>query len=171
MQETSMDQNEAERLAALHRLELTGTKRETAFDRLVFIAAQAFRTPIAAVTLIDADQVWYKAHIGIIGVDTAARAASFCRETIRSSRMLVVEDLAEDERFRGDALVIGAPFMRFYAGVALTEPDGYRVGTLCVMDTKIHLVTATQGALLVALGADASELLGMRVASLALRQP
>lgn len=168
MHTTFVDMSESHRLGALQRLEILGTARETPYDRLVYVLAQAFRAPIAVVTFVDADSVWVKAQVGL-GDAEALRTRAMCRETIRSDQPLIIEDLAEVDRFREHE--DGEPGLRFYAGVALAAPDGSRVGTLSVLDHKRHLVTVAQCALLVALGADGCELLAMRAASLAARRP
>ncbi len=46
-----------------------------------------------------------------------------------------VEDASQDPRFQDNPLVLGPPYVRFYAGASL-EIDGVKVGTLCIVDSK-----------------------------------
>ena len=127
--------NEADRLAALHDLAILDTDPEPHFDALCRTAAALFSTPIALITLVGQDWQWFKARCGI-DVDGTAREISFCTHAIRSDTLMIVEDAAEDARFRDNPLVRGAPGIRFYAGAPLTLRPGIRVGTLCVIDTQ-----------------------------------
>jgi PAS domain S-box-containing protein len=128
------DPLEGERLAALERLEVLDSPSEPLFDSLTDLAAQSFNTPIALISLVDQERQWFKACIGL-DVDHTARDISFCQHAILSDQVLVVLNAAHDERFRDNPLVTGPPDIRFYAGAPLITPEGYRLGTLCVIDT------------------------------------
>lgn len=156
--------------AAVHALRILDTPRDPAFDRLVFIAAQLFRTPIAAVAVMDADRVWYKARVGVIG-QAAARDVAFCSVTARQGSPLLIEDASMDQRFHDNPLVCGPPGLRFYAGVPLLAPDGIcarlgvdsmAVGALCVMDRRRRVVAPGQMGHLEQLAREATALLAAR---------
>ncbi|MEQ8660007.1 MAG: GAF domain-containing protein, partial [Gammaproteobacteria bacterium] len=119
--------------AALHELGMLDTPPEPRIDRLTRLASRACATPIAAVTLVDAERQWFKSRRGLDVSETPRRQA-FCAHTILREGLTVVPDAARDARFSDNALVIGAPHLRFYAGVPLHGRDGSRVGALCVLD-------------------------------------
>jgi sigma-B regulation protein RsbU (phosphoserine phosphatase) len=133
--------NEAERLAAVHALQILDTPAEERFDRVARLAAQIFNVPIAYVALIDSNRQWFKAVCGLT-VSETGRDVSFCGHTILQSDTLVVPDTLLDARFRKNPLVTGEPHLRFYAGHPLTGPDGHKVGTLCIADRQPRELSA-----------------------------
>ncbi|WP_170178898.1 GAF domain-containing sensor histidine kinase [Solirubrobacter pauli] len=126
---------ESDRLSALHTLRILDTPPEERFDRLTRIAVAVFDTAISTVTLIDEDRQWHKACLGVDSREDD-RAVSFCSVAIEKPRPLIVPDATQDPRFADNRLVTGPPHIRFYAGIPLTTATGFRVGTLCVIDTK-----------------------------------
>ena len=125
--------DESERLAELQALEILDTPPEDRFDVIVELAARVFRMPIAYVAMIDANRQWLKSRCGV-QVSETSRDISFCAHTILQDRPLVVPDALLDDRFRDNPLVMGDPFVRFYAGHPLKGPGGRNVGTLCLAD-------------------------------------
>ncbi|WP_232630553.1 GAF domain-containing hybrid sensor histidine kinase/response regulator [Methylobacterium sp. Leaf118] len=125
--------NEPERLAYLRGLCILGTEPEPHFNAVCRTATALFDVPVATVTLIDAEEVWFKAKCGIEAAG-APRAVAFCAHAILSEDGLVIEDTQADPLFAQNPLVTGEPHIRFYAGAALTLRPGLRVGTLCLMD-------------------------------------
>lgn len=125
--------DEPERLAALQHYEVLDTPPEPAFDDLAFLAAHICATPIAMVSLVDADRQWFKARVGLDLTETP-RDVAFCAHAIAEPTPLVVPDALADDRFAGNPLVVGDPQIRFYAGAPLRVRDGHALGTLCVID-------------------------------------
>ncbi len=135
--------DEAARLAALRRYRILDTEPERAFDDLALLASHICETPIALITLVDADRQWFKARTGIAERETP-RAVSFCAHAIRQHGMFIIPDTREDERFRDNPFVTGGPRVRFYAGAPLVTPEGHALGTLCVIDSVPRTLTAAQ---------------------------
>lgn len=135
--------NEAERLAALHRLGILDTEAEERFDRLTALACFAFKVDIALVSLIDANRQWFKSTRGL-DVRQTDRESSFCGHAINEAHTLVIPDALEDNRFFDNPLVTGPPHIRFYAGAPLTDADGYVLGTFCLIDSRPRQMTAEE---------------------------
>jgi len=127
--------DEEARLAALRSLRLLDTKAEERFDRVVRLTKKSFDVPIAYVALIDSDRQWFKSRIGMAPEQTP-RNTSFCGHAILQDSPFIVPDARRDARFAGNPMVVGEPFARFYAGQPVRSPNGYKVGTLCIMDKK-----------------------------------
>ena len=125
--------DEAERLVELQSLEILDTPSEARFNRIVEVVARVFRAPIAYVAMVDAQRQWFKAGCGVNRSETS-RSTSFCSHTILQNSPMVVPDALLDPRFADSPLVIGDPFIRFYAGHPLAGPGGRNVGTLCLAD-------------------------------------
>ena len=135
-----MDADEDRRLDALRRLGLLDTPPEERFDRITRTAQRLLGTPIALITLVDADRLWFKSRQGVPAQQTDLKAA-FCAQAVTSDEPLAVADALDDARFAANAMVTGEPFLRAYAGVPL-HAGGQRVGTLCVMHGETRTFTA-----------------------------
>ncbi|QCN97397.1 response regulator (plasmid) [Azospirillum argentinense] len=129
--------NEAGRLDALHAYRILDTDPERGFDTLTALAAEVFDTPIALVSLVDAGRQWFKSRQGLDVAETP-RDVAFCAHAILRDEPLVVPDATQDERFASNPLVTDGLGIRFYAGAPLVTKNGFRLGTLCVIDVKPH---------------------------------
>lgn len=139
--------NETARLQALLALNILDTPAEERFDRLTRIAQQSLQTPIALISLVDAERVWFKSRQGLDTKENP-RDISFCGHAILEADALVVPDTSADPRFRDNPLVLEPPHIRFYAGVPLTLNSGLRIGTLCVIDHQPRQLSIDQLAVL-----------------------
>ena len=128
-------ENEVLRVGALRALEIVGTPPTAAFDAIAQLAAETFACPIAFISLLDENEQWFKAECGL-GNQSTSRDVAFCNYTILGTQAFIVEDALKDARFSTNPLVTGPPGVRFYAGVPITTDSGYRVGALCVNDTR-----------------------------------
>jgi diguanylate cyclase (GGDEF)-like protein len=133
MQEPLPPIDETARLMSLHSLRIMDTPSEERYDRLTRMAKRLFGVQIALVSLVDSDRQWFKSKQGLDACETS-RAISFCGHAILKSDVFVVSDAAADVRFADNPLVTGAPFIRFYAGCPIRDPNGFNIGTLCIID-------------------------------------
>ena len=134
--------NEQERLATLGECRLLDTAAEPDFDDLTALAAQVCNAPIALISLIDADRQWFKSKVGL-ALTEAPRDVAVCAYAILSDGPLVIPDTTQDIRTQDNPLVVGEPYVRFYAGVPL-KIENSLIGTLCVVDFKARALTAEQ---------------------------
>ena len=135
--------NEKERLIALKGYNILDTLPEEQFDRLTELAAVICKVPIALVSLIDEDRQWFKSRVGLLAEQTP-RNISFCQFTVANAKVFEVEDALHDERFVDNPLVTGDPNIRYYVGQPLLDPNGYALGTLCVIDREPRKLDETQ---------------------------
>ena len=143
MQMLDVHDDETARLAALREYRILDTEPERAFDDLALLASQICETPIALITIVDAERQWFKAHAGLSETETP-RAVSFCAHAIQQRGLFIIHDAREDARFQDNPFVTGGPFVRFYAGAPLLTPEGHALGTLCVIDSVPRTLTPRQ---------------------------
>lgn len=146
-------ENEQERLKALYKYNILDSLAEEEFDRLTKLASIICGVPIALITLLDKDRQWFKSNIGMDGTQTD-RNVSFCQYAITGDHLMQVKDASKDDRFVNNPFVINDPNVRFYAGQPLVDPDGYALGTLCVIDRKARMLTKEQQEALTLLGQE-----------------
>ena len=127
--------HEQDRLVALKRLGVMDTPAEGLLDSLVRCAAAVCNVPMAMVSLIDAKRQWIKGCVGMPGVTQLPRDDALCTVVLDAQEYVEIPDLRADARVSGKSCVLDAPKLVFYAGAPLRTPDGYVVGTLCVLDT------------------------------------
>lgn len=130
---TNTNNSEETRLLALKRYAILDSRPEPQFDRIVRLATRIFGTPIALISFVDEERLWFKARQGF-EVTELPRVASFC-DLATELRTMIVPNAQKDERFKDNDLVVGDSLIRFYAGAPLTTPEGLALGTPCVLDT------------------------------------
>jgi hypothetical protein len=72
---------ELERLAAVRRYKILDTPPHGAFDRITAIAARLLNVPIAIISIVDYDRIWFKSRHGI-DVHQVDRDVGFCASCI-----------------------------------------------------------------------------------------
>ncbi len=142
-----LPKNEPARLEALRQYEILDTDPEEVFDDITRLAAYICQTPIAVISLVDKDRQWFKARVGL-GPTETSRDCAFCAHAILEETPLCVPDALADPRFADNPLVTAEPYIRLYAGAPLITPEGFRLGTLCVIDRVSRTLDPGQIAIL-----------------------
>lgn len=125
--------HELERLRELDHYGVFGTPPENDYDHICRLTADIFDVPIAMINLVARDTVWVKSKVGL-DVQEVPRELAFCNHIILARDLLVVPDLSADPRFCENPLVTAPEGgLRFYAGAPLVTPNGYAIGTLCIL--------------------------------------
>jgi hypothetical protein len=160
--------DEAERLAALKEYQILDTDREEEFDDITTLASEICQTPISLITLIDSDRQWFKSGHGL-EIRETPRDYAFCAHALNHpDKTLIIPDSRKDDRFANNPLVTGGPHVIFYTGVPLLNPQGYALGTLCVIDQKPRILTESQLKSLKILAKQVVQLMELRKANLSL---
>ncbi len=139
--------NETERMKALHRYEILDTRPEGTFDRVTAIVARLLQVPIAVVSLVDNNRIWFKSRHGL-DVQQLNRSLGFCAAAILSPDIYVVTDATKDRRYAENSLVTSEFGLRFYVGAPLQTHDGYSLGTLCAIDKQPRPISPQEMAIL-----------------------
>ena len=170
MQSAPQRTDEAASLQALNQLKVLDSGPEAEFDALVRAASIICGTPVALVSLIDADRQWFKANLGLPGLTETPRDLSFCAHAVLGDGLFEVPDALSDPRFADNPLVAGQPDIRFYAGAPVRLSDDRRIGTLCVIDRQPRQLTDTQRLALMELSTAVARALEGRQALLQLQK-
>jgi len=128
--------NDEERVCAVLGLNLLDTSSEERFDVFTKEALKRFSVPISTITLVDKDREWFKSVQGLNSKE-GPRDISFCGHALMEETMLIIEDTLLDDRFSDNPMVLGEPFIRFYAGKSLYEKSSHLpIGVFCIKDIK-----------------------------------
>ncbi len=150
------------RLAALRSYGILDTPREAEFDEVVEVASAICDAPIAVINLIDHGRQWFKAEVGL-GVRETPIDSSICAHAILQPDLFIVPDTTLDNRFCDNALVVGDPHLRFYAGALLQTPEGFPLGTVCVLDYKPRNLDEKQKAFLRLMANQVMKMIDLRM--------
>lgn len=146
-------ENETERLNALHNYAILDSLHEDEFDRITELASLICGVPISLVSLVDENRQWFKSRVGL-DVKETYRDLSFCQYAIMGTEIFEVPDATRDDRFKDNEFVVNHPDVRFYAGFPLIDPEGYALGTLCVIDHQPNKLDSKQKRSLQLLGEE-----------------
>ena len=138
--ETSSTQDlevEMKRLEILKSYNVLDMDTDASFGRITGLAARIFEVPVCLVSIVDLGRQWFACNRGLGETKETERKVAFCAHAILSSLdILIVPDASKDLRFSRNPLVTGGPEIRFYAGVPLVTPEGFKLGTVCIIDKK-----------------------------------
>jgi GAF domain-containing protein len=149
---------------AVQRYDILDTPPDGTFDRITALAARVFDVPIAIVSVVDHDRIWFKSRHGLTATEIG-RDPGLCASAILQNDVWVVENAPDDPRALTNPLVAGEFGLGFYAGAPLTTRDGYNLGTLCILDFKPRVLTPEEAATLQDLAAVVISDLELRLES------
>jgi GAF domain-containing protein len=132
--------DEVGRLDAVHRYQILDTPRDGALDRITVLAARLVSVPIAIVSVVDHDRIWFKSHHGV-DIGHVDREPGLCASAILQNEPWIIQDARADSRALSNPLVAGELSLQFYAGIPLRTRDGYNLGTLCIIDRRPRTLT------------------------------
>ena len=154
--------SEQERLNTLYSYQVMDTPPESNFNDIIRLAVQFFKVPVAFLSFIDDQRIWFKASHGIAATEMP-RAAGLCGHAIEHNDVMLVPDALQHELAKENELVTGPMGLRFYAAVPLLVNNGHRLGTLCIADTQPRHLSEEAVSQLKLLGAMAAGQLELRL--------
>lgn len=154
---------EKERLKALKKYQILDTPADGNFDRITALASTLFNVPIAIISLVDSDRIWFKSHHGL-SVCQIDRDPGLCASAILSNDLYIIENAKDDPRSLANPLVAGEFGLRFYAATPLRTEENHHLGTLCIIDKQTRSLTNKEQALLKQLGDIVMDEMNMRLA-------
>ncbi|MCW3075981.1 MAG: hypothetical protein JWO32_590 [Bacteroidetes bacterium] len=137
------DLKETNRIAILHKYEILDTPGDGTFDELTALAAKIFNVPIAIVSLVDTDRIWFKSHHGL-DIQQIDREPGLCASAILSDEIYLIEDARNDPRCLANPLVAGDFGLQFYAAAPLKTKEGFNIGTFCILDKRQRYINSDQ---------------------------
>ncbi len=159
MKPAPIPENEKERLEAVKKLNILDTKPDPRLDELTAFAVKRFNVPFSTISIIDAEREWFKSCQGMPEKE-GERSISFCGHAMLAQNVFIVEDTTKDDRFADNPYVIGPPYIRFYAGVALFDrTSDLPIGVFCVKDTKPRIMSLDDINFLVELASKAETII------------
>jgi signal transduction histidine kinase len=135
--------DEVDRIRSILNYEILDTANEEQLDELTKLTASIFQVPIVLITIIDEKRQWFKSNYGL-SIKETARSISFCQYTILGKEIFEVENALQDERFEDNPLVTKDPNIRFYCGAPLINEEGYKMGSLALIDRHPRKLDSNQ---------------------------
>jgi GAF domain-containing protein len=148
---SALPSNEEARLRRLDGLAIMHTDdNEVEYDCITMAVKAILDIPIVLVSLVGEDHQWFKSRCGLDAKSTP-KNTSFCAFCFlpEDPEILIIEDAVRDPRTCNNPLVLGEPYIGYYAGAPLVTTDGIRLGALCVIDHKPRIFEAWHYQLLV----------------------
>ena len=156
--------NEIGRIQNLHHYDILDTPSDGYFDEITSLAAKIFDVPVAIISLVDTDRIWFKSAHGL-NVEEIPRDPGLCSSAIISDDIYIVENASVDPRTLANPLVAGVMGLKFYAAMPLKSHEGYNLGTLCIIDKKPRTLTGKEISMLMQLSRIVMDQIELRLQS------
>ena len=141
--------NDTERLKAVQYYDIIGDLKDSYFHNLGQIVARTFDTPIALISFVEKEKVSFKVNIGMEGTNEVERGVSLCSLAILGDDPTIFFDATKEPCLINNPLVAGEFGLKFYAGAPITTPDGYNIGTLCILDFESREFSENESEILI----------------------
>jgi GAF domain-containing protein len=141
---------ERKRLENLYHYQILDTPVDGHFDEITSLAAKLFDVPIAIISLVDTDRIWFKSSFGL-DAEQISRDPGLCSSAIMSDDIYIVENAKVDPRTLANPLVAGVMGLQFYAAAPLRSKEGYNLGTLCIIDKNPRRLSSKESSILMQL--------------------
>lgn len=161
MKKASLQNRDTDSFTQVSSCHLINTDPEKEYDYITQLACQICDVPIASISILDADRLWFKSKIGI-PAEEINTSDSFCAHAMQSGELYEIEDATQVDEFKENPFVLGIPHVVFYAGQPIISSDGVLIGTLCVIDNKPRKLTDAQKKALGILGHQVRTLIDLR---------
>lgn len=155
---------ESKRIENLLKYEILDTPPDGVFDEMTSLATQIFNVPIAIISLVDRDRIWFKSSYGL-DADEIPRDPGLCSSAIMSDDLYIVENARKDPRTLSNPLVAGLMGLQFYAAAPLKSSEGYNLGTFCIIDKIPRTLDAKESSMLRQLSRIVMEQVELRLQS------
>ena len=146
----------------MYKYEILDTPNDGVFDEFTSLASKIFNVPIAIITLVDTDRIWFKSAHGL-DVEEVAKDDGLCSSAILSDEIYIVEEARKDPRTLANPLVSGMIGLQFYAAAQLRTKEGFNLGTFCIIDTKPRTLNIEQSTILAQLARIVVDQLELRL--------
>lgn len=157
-------ENDGARLAVLDRYRLLDTPAEQIFDNMTLLAAATFQTPVALISLVDAETVFFKSTFGVGKLRCTDRGESLCALAILKPEVLVFENTLSAPEVSDSVPVKSG--VRFYAGAPLKTADGFLIGTICIAGFEPRTFNAGEHVILESLARVVMEQIDLRLSGI-----
>ncbi|TDU39787.1 hypothetical protein BXY82_1818 [Gelidibacter sediminis] len=139
--------HEVARIENLYQYEILDTPPDGCYDDMTSLASKIFDVPIAIISLVDTDRIWFKSSFGI-DAEEIPRNPGLCSSAIISDDVYIVENARIDPRTLANPLVVGVLVLQFYAAAPLRSSCGFNLGTFCIIDQKPRVMSAKESLML-----------------------
>jgi PAS domain S-box-containing protein len=159
-------ENDEARITALKRYKILDTPPEGAFDNVARLATQIFKVPISLISLVDAENVYFKANVGMGNARVTSRGVSLCSLAVLQNEVTVFENAPAEPCLLSNPNVAGSFGLKFYAGAPIITHDGFLIGTVCIIDKAPRQFNSEQREILQSLAKIVMDEVELRLAAI-----
>lgn len=135
--------DEKYQLENLKKYKIVYSKTESVFDQLAAFTATMLNTPIALINFIDRANVWANVEKNRThNTSVHESESSLYAMAISNENAGAFKQFADSPELMSNALIAGESGLKFYAAAPITNNEGVRIGTVCILDKKYRPFSA-----------------------------